>query len=159
VQTTYPIGETKQACLITWLSCMDLKGNPYTKVSVDKTRELLAKKHKRYIERRWCFQCTADLIGAGLITRQPRHPRMSDGTVRQISSMIAFTLKGVNYLISKGVEKAIVIRKQILAWMKNLDKRFPAANEILPVRSEEVDTEGLRRFKALAGKVGKPMPG
>jgi len=138
---------------------MDLKGNPYTKVSVDKTRELLAKKHKRYIERRWCFQCTADLIGAGLITRQPRHPRMSDGTVRQISSMIAFTLKGVNYLISKGVEKAIVIRKQILAWMKNQDKRFPEKNATESRGVSPMDAEGKRRFKALAEMVGKPMPG
>ena len=157
MQTHPPIGETKQACLITWLSCMDLKGNLYTKVSVDKTRELLAKKHKRYIERRWCFQCTADLIGAGLITRRPRHPRMSDGTVRQISSMIAFTLKGVNYLISKGVEKAIVIRKQILAWIKNQDKRWPSGREVHPENTGQVNSIEHERLRLLASKVLKPI--
>ena len=157
MQTTYPIGETKQACLITWLSCMDLKGNLYTKVSVDKTRELLAKKHNKPIERRWCFQCTADLIGAGLITRQPRHPRMSDGTVRQISSMIAFTLKGANYLISKGVEKAILIRKQILAWMKNQDKRFPARRETAHPPTLDKDTTDQRGPEDLAKMVFTPI--
>ena len=137
---------------------MDLKGNPYTKVSVDKTRELLAKKHNKPIERRWCFQCTADLIDAGLITRQPRHPRMSDGTVRQISSMIAFTLKGANYLISKGVEKAILIRKQILAWLKGQDKRFPTNPVLTDAGRVEMDPGDARRLFDLAARVRKPMP-
>jgi len=136
---------------------MDLKGNLYTKVSVDKTRELLAKKHNKPIERRWCFQCTADLIGAGLITRQPRHPRMSDGTVRQISSMIAFTLAGANYLISKGVERAIVVRKQILAWLKGQDKRFPKNPVLIDAGKEEVDPGDARRLMELAARVLKPI--
>ena len=137
---------------------MDLKGGLYTKVSVDKTRELLAKKHRRKIERRWCFQCTADLIAAGLITRQPRHPRMSDGTVRQISSMIAFTLAGANYLISKGVERAIVIKNQILAWMKNKDKRFPIDRDPTVSGKEEMEPGEARKLSALASKVHKPWP-
>ena len=137
---------------------MDLKGGLYTKVSVDKTRELLAKKHRRKIERRWCFQCTADLIAAGLITRQPRHPRKSDGTVRQISSMIAFTLAGANYLISKGVERAIVVRKQILAWMKGKDKRFPAPSSPTASEKEEMEPGEAGRLALLASKVHKPWP-
>jgi len=136
---------------------MDLKGNPYTKVSVDKTRELLAKKHNKPIERRWCFQCTSDLIDAGLITRQPRHPRMSDGTIRQISSMIAFTLKGVNYLISKGVEKAILIRKQILAWMKNKDKRFPTGKEFKEKDMRNIIKINSEELKLLASRVFTPI--
>lgn len=155
MQTHPPIGETKQACLITWLSCMEPKGNLYTKVSVDKTRELLVKKHRKKIGRRWCFQCAADLILAGLITRRPRHPRMSDGTVRQISSMIAFTLKGANYLISKGVERAIVVRKQILSWMKNKDKRFPSRAGLNHADQKEMDPGEARRLSLLASKVFK----
>ena len=71
--------------------------------------------------------------------------------------MIAFTLKGVNYLISKGVEKAIVIRKQILAWLKGQDKRFPNYPGLTVADKAEMDPGDARRLTELAARVLKPI--
>ena len=151
------MGNTKFSILITLLSCMGKKESPYTKVSVNKQLELLEKIHKTPIKRRWCFQCLADLIGAGMITRRPRHKHETDGTIRQLSSLVAFTLKGARFLVAKRVGGSLLLLKSILAWMKNQDKRFPEAGEISPVRSEEIDPIGLRRLEDLAEKVFQPF--
>ena len=151
------MGNTKLSLLITLLSCMGKKDSPYTKASVNKQLELLEKIHKIPIKRRWLFQCLADLIDAGLITRRPRHKHESDGTIRQLSSLVAFTLRGARFLVSKRVMGSLLLLKSILAWVKNQDKRFPEAGEISPVRSEEIDPIGQRRLEDLAGKVLKPI--
>ena len=153
------MGNTKISLLISLLACAGKKESPYTKASVNKLLKLLEKIHKIKIGRRWLFQCLADLIDAGLITRRPRHKHEKDGTIRQLSSLISFTLQGARFLVAKRVEGSLLLLKSILAWMKNLDKRFPTTNEILPATSDEIDPEEIRRFKALAEMVGKPMPG
>ena len=151
------MGNTKISLLISLLACAGKKESPYTKASVNKLLKLLEKIHKIKIGRRWLFQCLADLIDAGLITRRPRHKHESDGTIRQLSSLVAFTLRGARFLVAKRVGGSLLLLKSILAWMKNQDKRFPAANEISPVRSEKIDPIGLRRLEDLAGKVLKPI--
>jgi len=137
---------------------MPLKGGAYTKASVNKLRELLAKRHNKKIERRWTFCCLADLIDSGLLTRRPRHPRMSDGTVRQISSMIAFTIKGAKYLIANKVEGSILLLKQILSWLNGQDKRFPARRETARPPALDKNSANRRRPEDLAEMVLKPFP-
>ena len=119
------MGNTKTSLLITLFSCMSLRGGAYTKASVQKLRELLEKHHNKKIKRRWTFYCLAAFEAAGLITRRVRIINNSDGTVRQLSSMIAFTIKGAKYLMANKVEGSILLLKQILSWLKGRDKRFP----------------------------------
>ena len=144
------MGNTKISILITLLSCMDLKGNPYTKASVLKIIELLAKMHKITVNRRWVFQCIADMIEAGLLTRRARFKHEKDGTVRQLSSIVAFTLKGALFLVNKGVEKAVFLRKKILDWTKNKDKRFPTNKDIFKSANRLMDKQEALIF-------GKPV--
>jgi len=136
---------------------MGKKESPYTKVSVNKQLELLEKIHKTPIKRRWCFQCLADLIGAGMITRRPRHKHESDGTIRQLSSLVAFTLRGARFLVAKRVEGSLLLLKSILAWLKGQDKRFPTNPVLTDTGRVEMDPGDARRFFDLAARVRKPI--
>jgi len=151
------MGNTKLSLLITLLSCMGKKDSPYTKASVNKQLELLEKIHKIPIKRRWLFQCLADLIGAGMITRRPRHKHETDGTIRQLSSLVAFTLKGARFLVAKRVEGSLLLLKSILAWMKNQDKRWPSGREVHPGNTGQVNSIERERLRLLALKVLKPI--
>jgi len=137
-------GHTKSSILATLPRCMTLRNKTYTLVRVNRMRELLKEFHDIIIERRWTFQCFADLIAAGLITRKPRHKNEPDGTIRQMSSMIAFTLKGANWLIKMGIEAGIIIKKQILNRDKEQDKRWPTREDYLQQRNEEMDEQERR---------------
>ena len=138
------MGNTKISILITLLSCMDLKGNPYTKASVLKIIELLAKVHKITVNRRWVFQCIADMIEAGLLTRRARFKHEKDGTVRQLSSIVAFSLKGAKFLLDKRVLGAKLLMDKILAWIKGQDKRFPTRADYIRQREKEMDIQERR---------------
>ena len=151
------MGNTKTSLLITLFSCMSLRGGAYTKASINKLRELLEKRHGKKIERRWTFYCLAAFESAGLITRRVRIINNSDGTVRQLSSMIAFTVKGAKFLMANRVEGSILLLKQILAWLKGQDKRFPIASGLIVSKKEEMDPGEARRLELLAFKVFKPV--
>ena len=144
------MGNTKISILITLLSCMDLKGNPYTKASVLKIIELLAKMHKITVNRRWVFQCIADMIEAGLLTRRARFKHEKDGTVRQLSSIVAFSLKGAKFLLDKRVSGAKLLMDKILFWIKNQDKRWPTNKDILKSANKKMDEQEASIF-------GKPV--
>ena len=151
------MGNTKTSLLITLFSCMRISKSAYTKASVNKLRELLEKRHDKKIERRWTFYCLAAFEAAGLITRRVRIINNPDGTVRQLSSIIAFTIKGAKYLIANKVEGSILLLKQILAWMKNQDKRFPARRETAHPPTLDKDTTDQRRLEDLAKMVFTPI--
>ena len=138
------MGNTKISILITLLSCMDLKGNPYTKASVLKVIQLLEKVHRIKVNRRWVFKCLADMIKAGLLTRRSRFKRERDGTVRQLSSIVAFSLKGAKFLLDKRVSGAKLLMDKILRWVKNQDKRFPTREDYLQTREKEMDEQERR---------------
>jgi len=131
---------------------------PYTKVSVNKQIELLEKRHNKKIKRRRCFYIAEDWLKAGYITRQPRHKNGSGGFISQLSSMIAFTLKGANFLISLGIEKGLVIKHHILHREENEDRRFPTKTDYTEQRNAEMDREEKRRLEDLVEKVTKPFP-
>jgi len=137
---------------------MSLRGGAYTKASINKLRELLEKRHGKKIERRWTFYCLAAFESAGLITRRVRIINNSDGTVRQLSSMIAFTVRGAKYLMANKVEGSILLLKQILAWLKNKDKRFPARRETAHPPTLDKDAAVQRRLEDLAKMVIRPFP-
>jgi len=151
------VGNTKTSLLITLFSCMSLKRGAYTKAGVNKLRELLAKRHNKVIQRRWAFYCLAAFEAAGLISRRVRIINNSDGTVRQLSSMIAFTVKGAKYLMANKVEGSILLLKQILAWAKGQDKRFPARRETAHPPTLDKDTTDQRRPEDLAKMVFTPI--
>jgi len=138
------MGNTKISILITLLSCMDLKGNPYTKASVLKIIELLAKAHKITVNRRWVFQCIADMLEAGLITRRARFKHEDDGSIRQLSSIVAFTLKGAKFLLEKRVSGAKLLMDKIMNWVKGKDKRWPTRADYLRGREKEMDAQERR---------------
>lgn len=138
------MGNTKISILITLLSCMDLKGNPYTKASVSKIIALLAKMHKIKVNRRWVFQCIADLIATGLLTRRARYKHETDGTVRQLSSIIAFSLKGAKFLLNKRISGAKLLMDKILGWIKGQDKRWPTREDYIKQREKEMDAQEQR---------------
>jgi len=136
---------------------MTLRNSAYTKASVNKLRELLEKRHSKKIERRWAFYCLAAFEAEGLITRRVRIINNSDGTVRQLSSMIAFTIKGAKYLIANKVEGSILLLKQILAWLKGQDKRFPTSKEVHPGITGQICSTERERLELLALNVFTPI--
>jgi len=151
------IGATKNAIMIIISSSMDIQKNPYSKASVNKIIELLKQYHGITVKRRWVFYCLHDLEEEGLIARKPRYKNIAPGRIKQMSSMIVFTLKGAKYLIKKKVIGAMQLMKRILDWMKNQDKRFPTNPVLTDAGRVEMDPGDARRFFDLAARVLKPI--
>ena len=144
---------TKMAIFITFFACTSQGKNHYSLISVNKIRKLLARFHETHIERRWVFQCIHDLIESGHLSRRPRYKRHKNGTINQLSSITAITLKGAKHLVSKKVSGALILLKNILSWMKNQDKRFPTGRDTLPDNFKDIDPGELRRLERLVEKV------
>jgi len=99
--------------------------NHYTTTSINTLIINLAKFHKIKIKRRWCFTCLRWLIDNGYIRRKQRYVQDHNGIIRQIPSMISFTLKGIAWLCRKGVVGAKKVYKSMVKWLNKDDKRFP----------------------------------
>ena len=149
------MNSTKMAIFITFFICTSQGENHYSLISVNKIRKLLARFHETHIERRWVFQCIHDLIESGHLSRRPRYKRHKNGTINQLSSITAITLKGAKHLVSKKVSGALILLKNILSWMKNQDKRFPTGRDTLPDNFKDIDPGELRRLEHLVEKVFK----
>jgi len=104
--------------------------NHYTKSSIAKIGKNLEKYHKIHVKRRWIFYCLAYLLSAGYITRKKRYRNNETGLIAQIPSLLAVTVKGAKYLVSKRVTGAINLLKNIIAWLKKGDKRWPEKKDI-----------------------------
>jgi len=152
------MNNTKLSILITLFSCSSQGRTHYTLVRINKIIELLEKMHKTKVCRRWVFQCIRDMIDAGLLSRKSRYKHRSDGTIEQLSSIIAISLKGAKLLISKRVSGAFLLLKNILAWIKNKDKRFPSKNKKIPAGLEEIDPGEQQRLDEMLGEVTKTFP-
>jgi len=151
------LNNTKFAIFITIFKCCGKEGPSYSLISIDKIIALLKQMHGTQVKRRWVFQCIRDMIDAGLLSRKSRHYHRDDGTIGQISSIIAITIKGARLLISKQVKGAFLLLKNILAWIKNKDQRFPKKPDILGDITEKINPEGLRRLEDLISGVGKTV--
>jgi len=140
---------TKSALLIILFACMGYGKKHYTKASVYSMMELLKNLHKIDIKRRWIFACLKYFEDEGLIKRKKRYVRQPDGTLKQISSMITFTLKGAKQLYRMGVSGANKLLNSIKSWLKRKDGRFPKIGDIIPkISDEERKEEGvlIRKF-------------
>ena len=98
------LNATKHSLLIIVRATLSQGKNPHSKVSVNKCRDLLKEKHGIEVGRRWTFQCFSDLITQGLLIRHPRYNYKRPGSPGQYSSMLAFTPKGFEWLVSQNVD-------------------------------------------------------
>lgn len=151
------MNNSKLSILITLFQCTGQGKNHYSLISVNKIRKLLARFHEAHIERRWTFQCIHDLIKTGHLSRKPRYKRHKNGTINQLSSITAITLKGAKLLVAKRVSGALLLLKKILSWAKNQDKRFPTDRDILPDNFTNIDPRELRRLELLTDKILKTI--
>ena len=71
--------------------------------------------------------------------------------------MISFTLKGVVWLVSKGVTGARKLHKRIVKFLNKKDKRFPSRNDYDDGSYKPAEPEDAARLNALLGIVGKKM--
>jgi len=147
------MNNTKMGIFITLFTCTSQGNNHYSLISVNKIRKLLERYHGTHVERRWVFQCIHDIIEDEYLTRRPRYKRHKNGTINQLSSITAITLKGAKLLVAKKVSGALLLLKRILAWAKNQDKRFPTEKEILPDNIKDIDPKELRRLELLTDKI------
>lgn len=148
------INQTKNTIMITILAIMEKGKIHYTVASVDAIIVLLKKIHGITVKRRWVFQCFRDLIDAKLISRQSRYRWTKEGGIRQIPSMIAFTMEGLKYMVKKKVKGAKKLLRRMLKWLKGKDKRFPHADPATR-NSTDLDTEeNLKRLRRLVFNVG-----
>ena len=151
------MNDTKLSILITLFTCSGQDKTHYSLVSINKIIKLLEKIHKITVKRRWVFQCIRDIIDAGLLSRQSRYKHKGDGTINQLSSITAITIKGAKLLVSKRISGAFLLLKSIIAWVKNKDGRFPTKNISLPAGLRKPEAEELRRLQLLAENVFKPV--
>lgn len=145
---------TKHALLIT-LYQITVKGKKrYIIPSIDALIELLAKRHDKTIGRRWAFECLCYLENEGYITRRQRFTKDPGGGYKQIPSLIAFTLKGAKKLYASGIIAAAALIKEILAWLRGGDKRFPVYGEKPPLTLTEIRKGGIVPLKEVFATLG-----
>ena len=115
--------------MITLFFSMSQGENHYTISSIDTLRKNLDKFHDITIKRRWTFQCLADLIAAGYIRRKARYFNYDKGLIRQKSSIITFTLRGIVWLVKMGVSGARKVYKSMMKYLGKRDGRSPTKKE------------------------------
>lgn len=120
---------SKAAIMITIFFSMSQGKNHTSFSSIDAFLINLKKHHKINIKRRWIFYCFRWLLDNGYISRQSRHIRGDHGEITQIPSMISFTLKGVVWLLKRGVSKAKRLYNGIKRWLNKEDQRFPTKKD------------------------------
>ena len=131
--------------------------NHYTLSAVDTFRKNLNKFHKIDIKRRWTFYCFRWLIDKGYIRRKARYKNYDNCLIRQIPSMITFTLKGVVWLVSMGVSGAKKIHKSIMKYLKRQDNRWPLRSQFDDGSYRPEDPGERKRLNGLLGSVTKKI--
>jgi len=131
--------------------------NHYTVSSVDTLRLNLDKFHDINIKRRWTFQCLEDLLAAGYIRRQARYVNDHNGLITQIPSMVTFTLKGVVWLVKKGVSGAKKIYKSMMKYLKKQDNRFPSRDNFDDGSWWPAEPDQKKALKGLLGIATKEI--
>lgn len=148
---------TKASAMITLFFSTSQGKNHYTVTSIKTLLLNLAKFHKIDIQKRWCFECLRCLIDKGYIRRKERYRNDESGLISQIPSMITFTLKGVVWLVSKGVNGAKRLHKSMMKYLKKQDDRFPSRKDFDDGSYKPADPEERARLNALLGIVTKKM--
>lgn len=140
------MNRVKHGIMITLFALMQKSGKSYSSPYWHHISNLLLKYHKVNIKRRWTFQCLADIHEEGLITRLERKAPKIDGEFKQEPGLISFTIKGMKYLVSKHVGGALGKLKQMMAWVKKSDRRWPKKADILPVCTPDQAKRNLERL-------------
>lgn len=151
------MNNTKNAVMITIFSSMCQGKNHYTRTSIDKIRENLEKYHKIHVERRWIFYCLAEILSAGYITRKARYRNDEAGLIRQYTSLLAITIKGMKYLVAKRVSGAWKLLKSMMAWLKKKDGRWPVKKDVQDGSYWPEGADEKERLKDLLGIIPKEM--
>ena len=152
------MASAKPPLFIALFSCMSKDVDSYTKASVNKLRELLIKHHDKSIERRWTFECLADFEKEGLIYRQVRTKRKPDGTIRRLSSIIKFHVKGLRKLVKMRVEGSLLALKNKITHIKNKYGIPKTKAEYIKELNEKMDRDEKRRLEDPVEMVFKPFP-
>ncbi len=103
--------------------------NHYTQTSVDTIRANLKKYQDKDVQRRWTFKCLEYLTDQGFIRRKKRYKHNSAGHIRQRSSLISFTFKGVCWLLKIGYTGAREIYENMIDRFKGGDQRWPTKHD------------------------------
>ena len=151
------MNNTKNAVMITIFSSMCQGENHYTKTSIAKIGENLEKYHKIHVKRRWIFYCVAELLERKLLTRKARYRNDDQGLIRQKSSLLAMTMKGLKYLVAKRVTGAWKALKSMMAWLKKKDGRWPVKKDVQDPEHEKRFTPSKDDWKNLLGIVGREI--
>ncbi len=148
------MNNTKAAIMITLFSCMSQGEKHYSRVSIDKIQKLLEKFHKIHVKRRWIFYCMAYLSSAGYITRKKRYRNNDNGLIAQIPSLLAVTVKGAKFLVSKRVTGAWKLLKNMVKYVMNKDKRWPGEKDVGIPKDFEQFKPSKKDWSDLLGIVG-----
>jgi hypothetical protein len=151
------MNHTKNAVMITVFSSMCQGENHYTKTSISKIGENLEKYHGIHVQRRWIFYCLAELLERKLLTRKSRYRNDDQGLIAQIPSLLAVTVKGAKYLVSKRVSGAWKLLKSMLAWLKKGDGRWPGKKDVRDGSYWPEGTDEKQRLQHLLGLVTKKI--
>ena len=151
------MNNTKNAIMITIFASMCQGKNHYTKTSIAKIGKNLEKYHKIHVKRRWIFYCLAHLLSAEYITRKKRYLNDDNGLITQIPSLLAVTVKGAKFLVSKRVSGAINLLKGIMAWLKKGDARWPGKRDVQDGSYWPEGADERERLKGLLGIVGREI--
>jgi len=148
------VNNTKAAIMITLFSCMSQGENHYSRVSINKIQELLAKFHKIHVKRRWIFYCMRYLMDENLITKKKRYRNDDDGLINQIPSLHSFTIAGMKYLVARRVTGAWKLLKAMIKHAMNKDKRWPKTKDIGAPKDFERFEPSKKDWSDLLGIVG-----
>lgn len=148
---------TKAAVMITIFFSTGQGKNHYTISSINAFLLNLQKYHKITVQRRWIFYCFRWLLDEGYVRRKERYRKDGNGLITQIPSMVTFTLKGVLWLISKGVSGAKRIYKSMQKFLKSQDNRWPTRSQFENKSFWPEDPETKAGLKSLLGIVSKDL--
>ena len=148
------MNNSKHATIITLYSIL-VKGKKHYCTPYPVTLlSLLEKIHNINIGRRWLFQCLHDIEEAGYITRQRRWENIQGPEIRSLSSIFALTVRGLQYLIKKGVGGAKGLLRQTLDWLHKKDRRQPTAKDLLQYDKRVDDEKMISLIRELIKKIG-----
>ena len=148
---------SKAANMITLFFSMSQGKNHYTVTSIDKILKNLKTFHKIEIKRRWEFYILRWLEDEGYIRRKGRYLQDTNGLITQIPSMVTFTLRGVVWLVSKGVVGAKKLYKNMMKFLKKQDKRFPAQRDFDDDYEMPTQIRERKQLEDLLGIVGEKL--
>jgi hypothetical protein len=127
----------------------------YTVTSIDTLRKNLSEFHGIKIKRRWTFQCLRYLLDKKYIKRKGRYVHDNNGVITQIPSIVSFTIKGMAWLVARGVRKTRKIYKTMMEHLKGKDRRFPQKKDFDDGSWKPIDPEmraGLKYMLGIATK-------